>query len=440
MTMERRYATGVVVGALLLCVTFGVDAQQPAAPNNPPNAPHKAAAEQPIPPLDNSQLEAGDEEVNQPARSLVKWNEYNGRSVYFRVGAGFLYEGAGYSQDQESKEQFALFPEARIRDLRIILKGGFGQDRSVTWSSGIMYEQSSGKVLIRETGVMFAVPKLSGDIFVGRTKEGFSLNKIMVGYAGWTMERTEMNDATIPILADGIKWIGFAPKKHLVWNLGFFGDTVSEGQTFSTYARQAVGRIAWLPILSDTTVLHIGINGRVGKPDDNVLNVRSRPEAFEAPFFVETGTFAASQSRTTDLEVYYRPGSLLFGSEYFVQWNDAPKSGNPVFNGGNVVATWLVTGEIRPYKTRGGIFDQVSPARTVFEGGPGAIEIVSNFSYINLDSGTLTGGKFWRYTPMLNWYLSDNIRLEFTYGFGSLNRFGLVGHTQFFQSRIQLQL
>lgn len=219
--MARLYATGVLVGVLMLCLAFGVDAQQPAASNNPPNAPQQPAAEQPIPPLDNSAPDAGDEEYNQPARSLVKWNEYNGRSVYFRFGVGFLYEGAAYSQDQESKEQFALAPEGRIRDLRIILKGGFGQDRSVTWSSGIMYEQSTGKVLIRETGVMFPVPKLSGDIFVGRTKEGFSLNKIMVGYAGWTMERTEMNDATIPILADGIKWIGFAPKKHLIWNLGF---------------------------------------------------------------------------------------------------------------------------------------------------------------------------------------------------------------------------
>jgi phosphate-selective porin OprO/OprP len=284
--MGRPYATGVLVGALLLCVTFGVGAQQPAASNNAPNAPQRPAAEQPIPPLDDSALQAGDEEVNQPARNLVKWNEYNGRSIYFRFGAGFLYEGAAYAQDQASKEQFSLSPETRIRDLRLILKGGFGQDRSVTWSSGIMYEQSSGKVLIRETGVLFPVPRLSGDIFVGRTKEGFSLNKIMVGYAGWTMERTEMNDATIPILADGIKWIGFAPQKHVIWNLGFFGDSLSEGQAFSTYSRQVVGRIAWLPILSDTTVLHIGINGRVGKPDDNVLNVRSRPEAFEAPFFV----------------------------------------------------------------------------------------------------------------------------------------------------------
>src|SRR5262249_27683661 len=398
--MWRVCTTGVMIGALLLGVTFSVDAQQQPAPNNQPNAPQKPSAEQPIKPLDDSALEAGDEEGNQPARQLVKWNENNASSLYFRFGAGFLYEGAAYLQNQASKEQFSLSPETRIRDLRLILKGGFGQDRSVTWSSGIMYEQSSGKVLIRETGVMFAVPKLSGDIFVGRTKEGFSLNKIMVGYAGWTMERTEMNDATIPILADGVKWIGFAPKKHVIWNLGFFSDTTSEGQSFSTYSRQAVGRIAWLPILSDTTVLHIGINGRVGKPDDNVLNVRSRPEAFDAPFFVETGPFETTQSRTTDLEVYYRPGSLLFGTEYFVQWNDAPKSRNPVFNGGNVVATWLITGEIRPYKERGGIFDQVSPARTVFEGGRGAIEIVNNFSYINLDSGTLTGGKFWRYTPM----------------------------------------
>ncbi len=40
---------------------------------------------------------------------------------------------------------------------------------------------------------------------------------------------------------------------------------------------------------------------------------------------------------------------------------------------------------------------------------------------------------------MVNWYMSDNVRLEFTYGYGSLNRFDLVGKTQFFQTRVQLQ-
>jgi hypothetical protein len=30
-----------------------------------------------------------------------------------------------------------------------------------------------------------------GHIFVGRTKEGFSLNKVMIGYGGWTNERAQ---------------------------------------------------------------------------------------------------------------------------------------------------------------------------------------------------------------------------------------------------------
>ena len=42
---------------------------------------------------------------------------------------------------------------------------------------------------------------------------------------------------------------------------------------------------------------------------------------------------------------------------------------------------------------------------------------------------------------MVNWHMSDNVRLEFAYGYGTLNRFGIGdGVTQFFQARIQLQL
>jgi phosphate-selective porin len=92
------------------------------------------------------------------------------------------------------------------------------------------------------------------------------------------------------------------------------------------------------------------------------------------------------------------------------------------------------------YNTRGGFFNQVSPLRPVFQGGPGAWEIVTRFSYIDLDSAALHGGKFSRFTPMVNWHMSDNVRVELTYGYGSLDGFALVGKTQFFQTRLQLQL
>ena len=118
----------------------------------------------------------------------------------------------------------------------------------------------------------------------------------------------------------------------------------------------------------------------------------------------------------------------------------APASGDPIFHGGDAVVSWLMTGETRAYNTRGGFFNQVSPARTLFEGGAGAWELVGRVSYIDLDSGSVRGGRFWRITPMVNWYLSDHLRLEMAYGYGVLDRFALRGATQFFQSRLQLQL
>ena len=82
----------------------------------------------------------------------------------------------------------------------------------------------------------------------------------------------------------------------------------------------------------------------------------------------------------------------------------------------------------------------LSPAQSVFDGGRGALEAVLRYSYSDFDSGAIRGGKFWRITPMLNWYLSENVRLEFVYGYGHLDRFDLTGATQFFQTRVQLQL
>jgi phosphate-selective porin OprO/OprP len=435
--MKQVRTTGIVL-ALSLLAGVPAAARQPAG-SGAPQAPAPASSS---PSIDDT-IDAGEDEAEPPARPLVTWNEFEGRLFTITIGGGFLYDYAAYAQDADSQAQFELSPDTKIRDTRVLLKGRVKfLKRRTTWSAGIMYDYANSEWVFRQTGIMVAVPELWGDIFVGRSKEGFSLNKVMIGYGGWSMERATINDATIPILADGIKWLGYAPKAHLLWNVGVYGDQLSEGQTFSTYDHQAVARIAWLPILPESgeTVLHLGLSLRYGKPDEGTLRLRSRPEAFPAPYFVDTGEFAASATTTTGLEIYYRPGSWTFGTEYVVQQVDAPESGNPVFHGGEAVATFLFTGETRGYNTRGGYFNQISPHRTVFQGGPGAWEAVGRVSYIDLDSGTLTGGRFWRLTPMLNWYLSDNVRLELAYGYGVLDRFGRTGITQFFQSRLQLQL
>jgi phosphate-selective porin OprO and OprP len=434
---------------LALTVVFGASApataQQPAAPTGQPAVPPPPALPQgdaPYPPVVDDPI-AGGEIEEQPARRLVSWNEYDGRHFSIRLGGGYLYDFVSYSQDDASKEQFDLSSEWKMRDARVLFSGRLKFiERPTTWSAGVMYDAGQDKWVFRQTGVVVAVPEIWGHLWVGRTKEGFSMNKVMIGYAGWTMERAPVNDAMLPILADGVKWLGYLPKAHLIWNLGFYGDSLSEGQSFSTYENQLSGRLAWVPMLSEDggTLLHLGVSGRLGKPKDGKLRLRARPGAWAAPYFVDTQQFDAEGTTMTGIEMYYRPGPLTFGSEIFMQSVDAPEAGDPFFYGGEAFASWFLTGETRSYNIRGGYFNMVSPLRPVFSGGPGAWEIVAHGSYTDLDSKTITGGKYWRLTPMLNWYLSDHMRLETIYGYGSLDRFGIVGKTHFFQTRLQFTL
>jgi phosphate-selective porin OprO/OprP len=100
-----------------------------------------------------------------------------------------------------------------------------------------------------------------------------------------------------------------------------------------------------------------------------------------------------------------------------------------------------LTGEAWPFISNNSVFFFVKPKRSIFEGGPGAIELLFQASTFDLNDGLQPGGKFWKITPMVNWYLSYNLRLELVYGYGVLNRFQIDnGATQFCQTRIQVQI
>jgi len=237
--------------------------------------------------------------------------------------------------------------------------------------------------------------------------------------------------------------VGNSPSGQLVYSLGWFGDHYSEKESFNRSDNQVVGRLVWLPfLLSDPErVLHLAVAVRHANSDEGFLQLRSKPESYEAQSYaIDTGKFAAQGSDIVGLEAYYRPGSWSFGMEYFLDYVSSREHGDPFFHGGEIFASVLLTGEKKPYNISTATFERVSPKNSVFEGGRGAWEAVLRYSYSDMDSSDIKGGKFWRITPMLNWHLSDNVRLEFVYGYGILDRFDTKGATQFFQSRFQLQL
>ncbi len=59
---------------------------------------------------------------------------------------------------------------------------------------------------------------------------------------------------------------------------------------------------------------------------------------------------------------------------------------------------------------------------------------------MDLTSGTVQGGRFSRLSGALSWYPTRQWRLEFNYGYGTLEKLGLRGRTSFYQLRLQFQL
>jgi phosphate-selective porin OprO and OprP len=402
-----------------------------------------AAAAEPDPQDVDDTLNASEGDDAAPPRAKPAWNGFDFKILTLRLGGGFLYDFAAYDQDGASADQVTLKNGAALRDFRFVLKGRFKPWPRLSYTIGYMYDGPTGQWRWRQTGLMIDVPELYGSFFIGRAKEGFSTNKLMNGYSLWTNERTVANEAFLPILADGIKWDGAIPSHKLVYNLGWFTDLLGTRAPFLKNEMQVAGRAVYLPFgdRPDLPLVHFAVEGRWGKALDGQLQFRSRPESVPgADYFVDTGKFPAQYNVIGGLELYFRLRQFTAGSEYFFNQVAAPSAGNPFFHGGEAFAAFLLTGETRGYNVKGGFFEPVSPARTITEGGPGAFELVVRGSYVDLDSGNIEGGRFWRVTPMINWYLTDFVRIELVYGYGRLARTELSGGTQFFQARLQLQL
>ena len=75
---------------------------------------------------------------------------------------------------------------------------------------------------------------------------------IMVGYSGWTMERSTTVVATVPLLADGIKWLGYFRSSGLHYNLGWYtGRAERRPVVLVLTTSRSSRRVGFLPILQE---------------------------------------------------------------------------------------------------------------------------------------------------------------------------------------------
>jgi phosphate-selective porin OprO and OprP len=365
-------------------------------------------------------LASGGEEAEVGSDSVIYWD--NGLVIEswvrgrFKFIAGFW---CGYDlgyMDPDSKVK-AAYPDTgssggEFRRFRIYFKGHFlnliqyrfqvditgdAEDRVDLWAG------------------LKNIPE-GGYIRLGYQKEPFSLEYMTSSQNNTFMERS-LADALAPGRNWGLQFMTPLWDRRLTLAAGFasesdsFTDSLSGARDFTT----RVTGLAWYEN-QGAELLHLGLNYSY-RPTDSTVNYSSRPESYLATSrLVNTGDFQADQTHNLGLEAVWLRGPLSVQGEIITSFANA-EDGQKTFGGFYLQGSYFLTGEQRPYNRNLANFGRVRPKQEfdLRGDGWGAWETAARISYLDLNSGSVHGGREFNLTLGLNWYWSRHIRVMLNY-------------------------
>lgn len=254
-------------------------------------------------------------------------------------------------------------------------------------------------------------------------------------------ERAAPTDAFLPSRNWGVLLNGKLFGDRGTWAGGVFNNAPDSDTSFAATPTQFTGRVTGVPYLSadGSNLMHVGLGLRYSTAD---LPIKGKADAefFQAPAFAKTDNIPAENLWTCVLETYWRKGPYLLGMEYIGNWIQSEAAGNPYTKGWNVTGSWIVTGEMRNYRKRSGIFDPVPVSRPVGQGGWGALELTTRYSAIDLTNAKLTGGIMRTFSVGANWWLSAKAQFGANYRYINLDKDGMKGNSTGLNFRLMLML
>jgi phosphate-selective porin OprO/OprP len=226
------------------------------------------------------------------------------------------------------------------------------------------------------------------------------------------------------------------------WRKDFDGN--NPGRTFA-------GRAAWVPINTPGHVLHLGLSASREDLDwaDNgtvppSARLRARPEDGLSPVrLVDSGNLPYSKSVDRQgFEGLWIDGPWSMQGEYLKAQVDR-YNGKPDYDtsGYYLFTTWTLTGESR-YYSDGNVADRRYNGRDLQAIRPthpwGAVEIALRYSELDLNDGSITGGKEHDWTLGANWYIGEHLKLMANYVWAFSDRGNLQVDPHIFEMRAQV--
>jgi|GEM_PF-818609 len=344
------------------------------------------------------------------------------------------------SQNEASKAQVGdleSYNDGEIRALRFGLAGAIKFDNPwVYMITGATHAFDKGYDTDTTDNISFFDWRLDIPTFanttlsIGKQKEPISMERLMSMTFLPMQERSVASDALLASRNVGVVLSGNGLAEKLTWAGGIFNDWLDDDGSISENATQLVGRTTYLPYLSEDEdeLIHLAFALRYNDAKEG-LHYASEPEFNQSAVFVDTGDIDADSSLTYNLEASWRKGPLWLVGEYTKNKISAKHLQNPELTGYHVSAVLSLTGEMREYNKKSGTFSPLPVARSVEQGGWGALEISTRWSVFDGNNSGLSAGDTSILSVGFAWWLTAKFNVNFNYRWIDLDRCSFINDT-----------
>lgn len=390
-----------------------------------------------LPPL---RPEVGWKAPEAPAQPRLDFHETR---LTGKIGAKFAVDAAAYVADEDLEDFEA---GAEVRRARFYVRGDCQIFLPVSYEIEVGY--IPGRFYFENSYLEFRNLGFLGSLKMGQYQAPMSLVNYGSSWDTMFMESAAPIQALAPGVEAGLQFGRPVVGQRMTWAAGLFtkGTDNDFGDATQDFGR-VIARVTGLPYYEhDETapesqrLLHVGLSGYSLYAGGGSVRYQSRPESHLAPYLIDTGEIDADAAFVLGGEVAWVDGPLCLQGEYLHSWVRRPESDSTEFFGFYVSASWFLTGESRPYNPVQGTFTRVIPRRSVSrsQGGWGAWEVALRYSYTDLDSAEVRGGRLGMGMAGVNWYLLSHLKWRFNYGLGSLDNSSSDGMVHLFQTRVEV--
>jgi phosphate-selective porin OprO and OprP len=361
-----------------------------------------------------------------------------------KIGGKLAVDGAAFV----TATNFDCFDNGvEVRRARIYAKG----DCLLLWPVSYQFEVGyiPNEFYIEESYLAFKNYPQIGVLKAGQYQAPMALDVMTSARDITFMEQAAPLQALAPGVNAGLQLGRPVLDQRATWTVGLFtaGEGYDYGDASKDYGR-VITRLTGLPIYNvnpdqaDSTpqLLHLGLGANILYSSSSIVQYRSRPESHLAPYVVDTGEINAQGSLVLAAEAAWVRGPLSLQAEYLHSWVDALTNQVQNFDGFYASAGWFLTGETRPYDLTEGVFGRVIPRRNFNwgQGGWGAWELAGRYSYVNLNSADVQGGRFSMLMAGVNWYPHSHVKCRFDYGHGHVSGRTPEGDLNIFETRVEI--